>query len=346
MATLANKYRPLTFNDVVEQKSTVTILTNQLNKGTYSNCYLFYGPSGCGKTTLARILASQLNGGPTGIHEIDAGSQNGVDEIRRLQEEAVLREVGATYRIYIIDEAHMLTTNAWNALLKILEEPPKYTIFMFCTTAVNKVLDTIKSRCTRLKIKRLPVDKISDRLRSIAIAEGLVYDELALNLISKLAMGSMRQAISYLDQCKDFGDITQANVVEVLGDFSYDTFITLTNAIIDNNGQLIISIIQKLYMDGEDLKDFIDQYKAFCTDLAIYCVMNKNLEITALPECIKAQLEYTTALSLDVNKWFTALADYVSDIALTIQEDPNPRATLNIKLLTAHVKVKAQVQCG
>ena len=116
MATLANKYRPLTFNDVVEQKSTVTILTNQLSKGTYSNCYLFYGPSGCGKTTLARILASQLNGGPTGIHEIDAGSQNGVDEIRRLQEEAVLREVGATYRIYIIDEAHMLTTNAWNAL--------------------------------------------------------------------------------------------------------------------------------------------------------------------------------------------------------------------------------------
>lgn len=332
MASLANKYRPQTFEECCGQSSIVRILKRQIEIKQYKNCYLFAGPSGCGKTTIARILANNINEFNGSPIEIDGASNNGVDNVRLIIEEARERSLDSEYKIFIIDECHMLTIQAWNALLKIIEEPPKYTIFMFCTTDPNKLPATIINRCQRFNLTRVGIDLIRERLKAICVAEGFTnYDE-SCDYIAKLSSGGVRDAISMLEKCAGLStDLNIENVLSVLGDFSYDTFFELTNNIIDGNQKNAIEIIDKCYYSGADLKLFTNQYFDFVLDLTKYCIF-KSLDVIKIPAELEKKLQYTVGIENNVN-YFQHLTSRMLDIYNEIKQDTMPRTTLSAEIL-------------
>ena len=222
MKALAIKYRPKTFDDVVEQSEIKTILQEQLSTDTHKNCYLFTGGAGTGKTTCARIFANELNNGEGNPIEIDAASNNGVESVREIIDGAKFKAIDSRFKIYILDECHMLSTGAWNAMLKIIEEPPAQTIFIFCTTDPQKIPATILSRVQRYDFRRITFDSVVDRLKYICEQEAkelcdikgneflpgdvmpISYDPNALAYIAKIADGGMRDAITLLDKCVSY----------------------------------------------------------------------------------------------------------------------------------------------
>ena len=330
---LSLKYRPKDFNEVSSQNSIIKILQKQVETGSFVNCYLFSGPSGTGKTTLARILANKINKGLGSPIEIDAASNNGIDNVRLIIDQAVQRSIDSEYKVYIIDECHMLTNQAWNALLKLIEEPPEYTIFMFCTTEIQKVPETIKNRCQQYKLTRIPNNYIYDRLSLICKREGITYNKEGLESITKMAMGSMRQAISYLDKCKDFSTtINVDNVLSVLGNFSYDVFFDLVNALIDKNNSVIINTVEELYNRGDDLRLFVDLFSEFILDLDKYIIF-KSFEIIKIPSSYLEKIEYTINVE-NPEKYYGHLIDKLLELKQLIKGDNNLRVTLEIFLIS------------
>lgn len=330
---LSLKYRPSEFTDVCSQKSIIKILERQVETKQFVNSYLFSGPSGVGKTTIARILANKINHGMGEPIEIDAASNNSVDNIRLISEQAVLRSLDSEYKVYIIDECHGLSNNAWQALLKLIEEPPKYTIFMFCTTELYKVPETIQNRCQQFRLGRISDEDIKNRLEYICNQEVFTADSDALDQITKMAAGSMRQAIAYLDKCKDFSNhITLNNVLDILGDFSYDIYFDLTNAIIDKNSESIITIIDKLYNSGADLKLFIDLFLDFTLDLTKYVIF-KSFSIIKIPTNYKQKLDYTINVE-GAGKYFNHLIDKILELKNLLKGDSAPKTTIEIYLIS------------
>lgn len=332
MPSLAVKYRPNDFDEICSQKSIVKILKRQIETGQFVNVYAFAGPSGVGKTTIARILANKINKGLGTPIEIDARSNNGVDNVRLIIEDADKRALDAEYKVYIVDECHMLTNQAWNRLLKLIEEPPKYTIFMFCTTELQKVPETIQNRCQQYRLTRVDNKLIEDRLDYICKAEGYKYTKEALEQITKMSLGSVRQAIAYLDKCKDYGDLTLQNVLIVLGSFSYDTYFDLINAVIDKNEQRIIKIVEQLYSDGCDLRLFVELFLEFVLDLTKYLIF-KSFEIIKIPASYKSQLDYTINVE-EPGKYFNHLIDKLLELKVLIKGDSNVKTTLEVYLLS------------
>lgn len=293
--TLAVKYRPLQFSDLCEQESIVNILQYQIDEDCPKNAYLFTGPAGCGKTTSARILANALNKGKGMPIEKDAARHNGVDKIRTIIDEAGFQSLDSKYKIFIIDEAHMITTEGWNAMLKILEEPPKNTIFIFCTTDPQKIIPTVLSRVQRFDFQRITLNTIIERLKWIMYQERLPdYDDEAIEFIARMANGGMRDAISLLEKCIDYApQISIESAIKALGYIDYDVLYDIVLALKNKDVASIIETIETQYINGVDIKFLVKQLLAFVLDLCTYSNL-KNFTFINVPVAFKDKLDYLT----------------------------------------------------
>ena len=304
---LYRKYRPVDFNSVYGQEHVVTILKNAIMSGKISHAYLFCGPRGTGKTTVAKIIARLVNcenlidGNPCGkcyncinymnssdIVEIDAASNNGVDEIRELKDKINLVPSNAKYKIYIIDEVHMLTTQAFNALLKTLEEPPSHVIFVLATTEPHKIPLTISSRCQKFRFSKIEDSKIVNRLSEICKLEKIIIDEDALFEIARLSDGGMRDAINFLDQLIAYSsdNISIEDVYNVNGSVSYADLYDLLNSIIINDKIKIIEFVDNFDESGKDINKFIEEMLIFLKDVILYKNANISSNISIKNEYI------------------------------------------------------------
>lgn len=290
---LYRRFRPLMFSDVIGQEHITATLKNQIQSNRVAHAYLFSGGRGSGKTTTAKILARAVNclnpkdgepcneceicmqslqGSLTDISEIDAASNNGVDNIRDIREEVEYVPTNSKYRVYIIDEVHMLSTGAFNALLKTLEEPPKHVIFILATTEPQKLPVTILSRCQRFDYRRISIDNIIKRLKYICKEINVEPEENALKLIAKMADGAMRDAISLLDRCVADGDtiITEKQVRMLVGVPEFEYLITMMEKIINHDINGIIDLAERIINDGKDLEFYISELIKFVRDLVVY----------------------------------------------------------------------------
>lgn len=338
MKSLAVKYRPSTFEDVCGNQVTVQILKRVISLGTPKNAYLFAGPSGCGKTTLARIFANKLNNGTCDPIEIDAASNNGVDSVRAIIEASNQRSLTGTYKIYIIDECHAITTAGWQAFLKGIEETPEYTIFMFCTTEPNKIPVTIMNRLQRFNITKIDTQEIKNRLISICQQEGFTNYEDTCELICKLCDGGMRDAITKLDQCSDLStDLSLSNTKMVLGEAPFERMLKLTNCLIGGNEQFTLAAIETLDREGKDLKQFISEYLSFTLELTKY-ILFKNIHFTNIPAYLENSNDSMISVSYTVSfegalEWFNYLTDKLLEIKNAIKYDTSVKAVIEAYLL-------------
>ena len=296
---LAVKYRPKTFDDVTEQGSIKTILKQQLESGQIQHSYLFCGGAGTGKTTTARIFANEINEGIGTPVEIDAASNNSVNDVRNIIQQSRLATLdGSKYRIYIIDECHSLSNSAWQAMLKLLEEPPATAVFIFCTTDPQKIPKTILSRVQRYDFQRISQQGIVDRLDYILSKEVDEHNILdgnlsidALEYIAKMADGGMRDAITLLDKCLSYStDLTVENVVQAIGTVDYAVMLDLTDNLVGGQCSEMIQIIESLHGQGKDLKLFVKNYTSFVLDLCKYSVMG-TLTYTQIPNHYEDRLK-------------------------------------------------------
>lgn len=270
---LAIKYRPTTFNEVVEQGSIKIILQQQIKEKSFKSAYLFVGGAGTGKTTCARIFAHDINNGEGNPIELDAASNNGIEDVREIIQQAKTKSLDSEYKIFIIDECHALSNSAWQAMLKIIEEPPAKSIFIFATTDPQKIPKTILSRVQRYDFQRISQEGIVDRLDSILENElnehsDLLWTQNTLEYIAKIADGGMRDAITLMDKCLAYSkDLTLENVVSALGTVDYETMISLSADILVKNTKAVIYIVEALYATGKDIKQFVKQYLQFLLDI-------------------------------------------------------------------------------
>ena len=290
---LYRKFRPTEFGDVKWQDHIITTLQNQIKANRIGHAYLFCGTRGTGKTTVAKIFAKAVNcehpvdGSPCGecetcrsiaagtsmnVIEIDAASNNGVDNIREIREEVAYRPTEGRYKVYIIDEVHMLSIGAFNALLKTLEEPPEYVIFILATTEVHKIPITILSRCQHYDFKRISIETITDRMKELMDTEHVDVEDKALRYIAKAADGSMRDALSLLDQCIAFymgQKLTYDNVLEVLGAVDTDVFSRLLRKVIGRDVAGVLDVVDDLVMQGRELTQLAADFTWYLRNLLL-----------------------------------------------------------------------------
>lgn len=289
---LALKYRPKTWDDVTEQEAVKTILENQINTDTIKHGYLFCGGAGTGKTTCARIFANSINKGNGSPIELDAASNNSVDDIRTLIEDAQTKSLYSEYKVFILDEVHALSGSAWQAMLKTLEEPPAKSIFILCTTNPEKIPATILSRVQRYNFQRISQKGVIERLKYIVDTEGIDCSSLEpLNYIAKIADGGMRDAITLLDKCVSYNPtLTMNSVIEALGVVDYGDMLSLLDEIIHTSTKEMINHIEKIYMSGKDLKLFVKDFFEFILDLNVYNVTHE-LSNTKIPQMWKKKID-------------------------------------------------------
>ena len=297
---LAIKYRPTSFNDMTEQSAIKDILENQIKTKTFQHGYLFTGPAGTGKTTSARIFASMINDGKGNPIEVDAASNSGVDNVRQIIEDAKRKPLDAEYKIFIVDECHSLSDSSWQALLKTLEEPPKFTIFIFCTTNPEKIPPTILSRVQRYNFQKISNEGVYNRLHTILEKESDEIDNLscklnweqdALEFIAKVSSGGMRDAITLLDKCLSLShDVTLENVLKTIGSEDYSTFITFLSALEEKEKEVSIKVIEDVYNAGKDVKQFMKDFSKFILEVGKYSLY-KNFDYISLPNTLENELE-------------------------------------------------------
>ena len=318
---LYRKWRPRVFGDVKGQDHIVTTLQNQIRSERIGHAYLFCGTRGTGKTSVAKIFAKAVNcehpedGSPCGecpscqqiqagtslnVVEIDAASNNGVENIREIRDQVQYPPTEGKYRVYIIDEVHMLSTGAFNALLKTLEEPPSYVIFILATTEVHKIPITVLSRCQRYDFRRITVDTIADRLKELTDAEGMAVEDRALRYVAKAGDGSMRDALSLLDQCAAFhyGEtLTYENVLDVLGAVDNRVFRELFGTLRNGQTKECILRLEEMVIQGRELSQFVADFIWFLRNLLILKTADEAEELLDMSEDNLKQLREDAALA-------------------------------------------------
>lgn len=336
MINLANRYRPREFSEVVGQSYVKEILMNQLETGEVKHAYLFCGGAGTGKTTSARIFAKDVNNGQGTPIEIDAASNNGVENVRDIIEDSKFKSLDSRYKVYIIDEVHMLSTGAFNALLKTLEEPPAGTIFILCTTDPQKIPATIMSRVQRFDFTRIPNSDIVTQLAYILESEneqGAPYSwtKEALAFIGKLANGGMRDAITRLEKVLDYtSDITVEEVSSALGTPDYETFVALTDTILSNDTEAALRTLDDFFMSGKDLKLTMRNYTDFLVDTCKY-VLTEDLSFTSLPDHLESEMKrIREATEYSLLLWMLEEMNKLNSI---IKWEPNAKPIIEAQIL-------------
>lgn len=340
--SLAVKYRPTSFNDMTEQGAIKDILENQIKTKTFQHGYLFTGPAGTGKTTSARIFANMINDGKGNPIEVDAASNSGVDNIRQIIEDAKRKPLDAEYKIFIVDECHSLSNGAWQALLKTLEEPPKFTIFIFCTTDPQKIPNTILSRVQRYNFQKISNEGIVERLEDICIHENsqdyddpnlrdigdiIRYPE-ALEYIAKVSSGGMRDAITLLDKCLSLShDVTLENVLKTIGSEDYSTFLSLLTSLANNNSATSISLIEQVYSDGKDVKQFMKDFAKFILEVEKYNLFQDFMYIS-LPRTMEFDIKNIVE-NLDVY----SVMDFVVSLNSQIKWENDAKTLIELSIL-------------
>lgn len=338
---LAVKYRPKVFEDMTEQSAIKDILMNQLETKTFQHGYLFTGPAGTGKTTSARIFANMINAGKGNPIEVDAASNSGVDNIRQIIEDAKRKPLDAEYKIFIVDECHSLSNGAWQALLKTLEEPPKFTIFIFCTTDPQKVPATILSRVQRYNFQKISNEGIVKRLEHICVLENsqdyndpdlrdigdiIRYPE-ALEYIAKVCNGGMRDAITLLDKCLSLShDLTLENVLKTIGGEDYNTFILFLTALQNKEKGTAITTIENVYNAGKDVKQFMKDFAKFVLEVEKYALY-KNFTYISLPNTLENELEQL------IDDTLFNVMDFVVSLNSQIKWDSDPKTLVELSIL-------------
>ena len=347
-------YRPKNFNDVIGQEHIVRTLKNQIENNNVGHAYLFCGTRGTGKTSTAKIFSRAVN--CTNLHndepcnecencreiledktmdvvEIDAASNNSVDDIRELRENVKYSPAKAKYKVYIIDEVHMLSQGAFNALLKTLEEPPSYVIFILATTEPHKIPATILSRCQRFDFKRVTVKDISSRMRYICEKEGIEADEKALNLIARNSQGALRDALSILDQCISFegNKISYNDVIELLGSVNIEQLFDLAESIIKEDTRKSLQILNDFIIWGKDVRNLVNDLIDHFRNLMVCKISNDLDEIISLPEetidLLKQQAE-----TIDTNNLIRIL-NILSEAQDGMKISSNPRVLMEVTMM-------------
>lgn len=281
---LANKYRPKTFEDVSEQSAIKTIIENQIKNNDLRSAYLFCGGAGTGKTTCARIVANMINENKGNPIELDAASNNSVEDVRRIATDCKFKSLDSKYKIYIIDECHSLSNAAWQAMLKLLEETPAGVLFIFCTTDPQKIPGTILSRVQRYNFQRISKEGIVSRLNYICSQEHITVEMEALDYIAKLAQGGMRDAITSLDKCIAYSkDLSLENVVKVMSSgvtpYQLSEF---TQFLINKDLSNAMNMLQRFFMSGIDMSLLVSMYFEFLLNLQKYLILNDR-DVSNLP---------------------------------------------------------------
>ncbi len=351
---LARKYRPQTFEQVVEQAHITRTLTNAISTGRVAHAILFSGPRGTGKTTVARILAKAMNcgQGPTAapcnccrsceeitgghgvdVFEIDGASNNSVDQVRELRENIKYMPAHSPFKIYIIDEVHMLSTTAFNALLKTLEEPPSHILFLFATTEPHKIPITILSRCQRHDFRRINLDALLRHMTWICRQENFNIDEQSLGLIARESGGSMRDALSLLDQimtCVD-GSLTHEQVVDLLGVIDRKMIYELAQAILNSDLATVLDVLDEIYDRGHDMKKLFANLLEHFRNLMVATLGHKAGKLIDLPT---AEIEQLTQ---QAKRMPAGSINHIFDLLCreetTVRYSPQPKLALEMALI-------------
>ncbi len=356
MAALYRKYRPQTFDDVVGQEPVVRTLRNAIANDQLRQAYLFAGPRGTGKTSMARILAKSVNcaQGPTttpdntchacvaisngtslDVVEMDAASQRGIDDIREIRERVVLQPVEGRYKVYILDEAHQLTDAAWNALLKLIEEPPPHLLFVFCTTELQKVIPTVRSRCQTFSFARPRFEDLVKVLGRVTEGEGFQAPEAALSQIARAAKGSFRDAVSLLDQlaAATGGELTVQSVLQLLGAVDEESLFQLCDLVIDHDTAGALTFVEQLSEQGQDIGRLVNDLLQHLRHLLLV------QHLGAVPETIPVTEEAREKLLAQANQLPEATVLRLCDLLAVAVEDMRQGGDPRLPLELALVKV-------
>lgn len=351
---LYREYRPLVFDDVIGQDHIIRTLKNQIKENSMSHAYLFCGTRGTGKTTTAKILSRAVNcqtsdqdrpcnecpsclsimdSSNLDVIEIDAASNNSVDDIRELRDTVKYTPANSKYKVYIIDEVHMLSQGAFNALLKTLEEPPSYVIFILATTEPNKIPATILSRCQRFDFKRVSVGDLMDRMRLICQSESIDIEEDAIRIIARNGQGSVRDSLSILDKCLSFSDskLTADQVLDLLGGSDPDQLLKMARSIMESDVCRSMEMIDDYFMWGKDLRLLVEDITGFFRSLMMVKIFGQSTDIVDLTQD-QTQSMMDLVSGIDMEEIIRILT-ILSDLADKMKYSSNQRMTLEIYIM-------------
>jgi DNA polymerase-3 subunit gamma/tau len=348
-----NEFRPVIFDEVKGQSIPVKIIRNQSKQNT-ANAFIFVGKHGTGKTTIAKIFARALNcehqedGNPCNqcsscaeyfngvnfdITEIDGASNNSVDDVRKIQEQLIYRPQ-RNKKVYIIDEAHMLSTGAFNALLKTLEEPPKYVLFVLCTTEVNKLPATIRSRCVTIHFQSIPTHEIFNNLEDICQIKGIKYETEGLKLIANIANGSMRDALSMLEKCLSYGELTYLNISDVLGVVDMNTVVDIVKNIITHQPVKALDKVYELYNKGKDFLQLTNDIIRIFRNIMV-------LQTTKEPSLFDMDVKMLNGISCSEKDCYNAINE-LSKLLANLKYTDNQKILMDVYL----IQVSQLIQIG